>query len=456
VRKSTLPAAVLILGVALGAGGQAPPASSPPTPLPQGERGEKAPSPAVQALIEQLGDPDFRKRDEAARRLEAEGVSVVPALRRALGHADPEVRRRARELVPVIETAALLAPRRITLKMADKPLRTVFDEFTRQTGYKIEFWTSNANQTYTFDFAGLTFWEALDRVCAASGLVLQPNYGDERILLQQQDGQTPFVRHEGPFRFVPLSLQQTRTVQLGVIPRNTGVPQQTEALTLSFNVFAEPRMPLLGIGEIKLEAACDTEKNSMVPPAGDPFDPRFGMVRHVSHRYGNGNRSFQVQTQLELRRPSLKATGIKVIRGSLPLTLLVEQKPIVVADKVLSAKGKKVTVGTTTFFFEDVTEMPGKQYQLKLSVTEDNRDNPNDWTWMNTLYQRMELVDEGGKKFQTYGWSSNSTGPNNVQMTITYGQNGAAKMTPPAKFLFHSWKTLQHLVPFEFKDLPLP
>jgi hypothetical protein len=445
VRTSSFLAAVLGLSVAARA------ADGPPAP---------APSPAVRALIEQLGDADFRKRDEAVRRLEAEGTAAVPALRKALGHPDPEVRRRARELVPAIETAAILAPRRVTLKMSGKPLRAVFDELTRQTGYKIEFWTGNPNQVYSFDFAGLTFWEALDRVCQAAGLALQPNYGDDRVLLQQQpqEEHIPFIRYAGAFRFVPVSLQETRTVQFGGAARNLGLPQPPDSLSLAFNIYSEPRMPLLGIGEVKLDAAFDTEKNSMVPPAapGDFMDPRFGFVRRHSARYGNGNRSFQMQAQFALHRASLKAAGIKVIRGSVPVTLLVEQKPVVVTDKVLSAKGKKVTVGTTTFLFEDVSEMPGKQYQVKLSVTEDNRDNPNDYTWMNTLYQRIELADEAGNKFQVYSSSWGNSGANNVQLTLTYGQVGAAKLGTPAKFVFQSWTTLQHQVPFEFKDLPLP
>ncbi len=443
---SSLLAAILSLSVAVPAGGEPPP---PP------------PSPAVRALIEQLGDADYRKRDEAVRRLEAEGTAAVPALRQALGHFDPEVRRRARDLIPAIETAALLAPRRVTLKMSGKPLRAVFDAFTKQTGYKIEFWTANPNQVYSFDFAGLTFWEALDRVCGAAGLVVQPNYGDDRVLLQQQpqEEHIPFIRYAGAFRFVPVSLQETRTVQFGSGGRNiVGLPPPTDSLSLTFNICSEPRMPLLGIGEVKLDAALDTEKNAMVPPVatGDYVDPRFGFVRRHSARYGNGNRSFQIQAQVALHRASLKATGIKVIRGSVPVTLLVEQKPVVVTDKVLSAKGKKATVGTTSFFFEDVREMPGKQYQVKLSVTEDNRDNPNDYTWMNTLYQRIELVDEAGNKFQVYSSSWGNSGANNVQLTLTYGQVGAAKMTAPAKFIFQSWTTLQHQVAFEFRDLPLP
>jgi hypothetical protein len=418
------------------------------------------PSGAPEQLVGQLGAPDFRLRDEAARRLEALGLPALPALRRALGSADPEVRRRARDLIPAIETAAFLAPRRVSLHLAGKPLRAVFDEVTRQTGYKIEFWASNPNQPYTFDFHDLTFWEALDHVCASANLVLQPNYGDDRLLLQEGGGPPPFVRYEGPFRLVPTNLQQTRTINLGPAARGVDAPALAETLSVSFTLFAEPRLPILGIGEAKLDAAYDTEKNSMLEPAPGPgevfLDRPFGLRRHWSGRYGNGNRGFQVQTQLNLHRPSHKAAGIRSVRGSLPVTLLVEQQPVVLTDRVLSAKGKKATAGTTTFSFEDVAELPGKQYQLKLSVTEDNRDNPGDFTWMNTLYQRIELADEAGTRYQIYGSTWGNSGASNVQMTLTFGPVGNAKTGPPGKFIFHRWTTLQHAVPFEFRDLPLP
>jgi hypothetical protein len=413
---------------------------------------------AVESLIQQLGNPDYRKRDAAARRLEAAGLVAVPGLRKVLGHSDAEVRRRARDLIPAIETARFLTPRRVNLKVANKTLREVFDAFTRQTGYKIEFWAGNPAQTYSFDFKDLTFWEALDRVCNAAGLVIQWNYGDDKILLQQQPGQPLFVRYEGGFRFVATGLHQNRFLNFTALDKGAALPPAQETLSLAFTLYAEPRMPLLGIGEVKLDAAYDTEKNSMLPPAVNPgdFDPRFGMMGRYQSRYGNGNRTFFMQSQFNLVRPSLKATGIKVIRGSLPVTLLVEQKPVVLADKILSAKGKKVAVGPTSFVFEDVSEAPGKQYQVRLSVTEDNRENPNDYTWMNTLYQRIELLDEKDNKFQicSSGWGNN--GPNHVQLHLVFGPMGAVKMAAPAKFVFQQWTTLQHDVSFEFKDLPLP
>ncbi|HEY7426581.1 MAG TPA: hypothetical protein VH682_20265 [Gemmataceae bacterium] len=448
--KHLLPAVLLTLALVN------PGVAAPPTP-------EKA-SPALDRLIEQLGDSDFRKRDEATRRLEAEGMKVVPALKKALGHADAEVRRRVYDLIPRIEHTSFVAPRRVTLQMSNKPLRALFDEVTKQTGQKIEFWTTPnmAQQTYSCDFKDATLWQVLDEMCRQAKLVVQPNYGNEgRIILQNQGGYTPYVYHTGTFRFVPTGFQMYRHMDFGLVGNAQSTPRRNETLTLTFLVFSEPRIPLLGVGEVRLSAAYDNDKNTMLAPANNGgndgmFLAGVGVGRPFISRYGNGNRSYMQQTQLQLHRLSERASKVKVVRGELPVTLLVEQKPVVVAANVLKAKGTKNTAGTTTFHFEDVTVQPNKQYQVKLTITEDNKENPNDWTWMNTMLQRIELQDDKGNKFQTYGTNFGNSGPNQVQVTLTYGAPPNGKIGTPSKFVFQQWRTMQHLVPFEFKDLPLP
>jgi hypothetical protein len=421
----------------------------------------KPPASPYQALIEQLGSPSFRDREEALRRLEAEGLKVLPALEAALAHSSPEVRQRARHLIPVIELHALMTPRRVTLKMENKPLREIVDEIQRQTGYKMEFWVGDPRQTFSLTARDATYWEVIDRLCTTAHLTLQQNYGDERVILQQGDHLADYVRYEGPFRFVPVGMQQTRYLAFNQPRRGTDTPLATENLAFSFMVCSEPRMPLLGMGQVKIDAAYDSEKNSMIPPTNNGIDPTNGMPfgamrgRFVT-RYGGGNRTCQMQAELNLYRPSSKATSIKMLRGSIPVTLLMEQKPVVLAEDILKAKGKKVTVGTTTFDFEEASELPGKQLQVKVSVTENNPDGSNDYTWMNSLYSRIEVQDQKGNRYQNFGSSWGNSGPNNVQMTLTFGPMGPAKMTPPAKFIFQSWKTVQHQLAFEFRDIPLP
>jgi hypothetical protein len=446
VRKTTLLA--LSVCLFLPAAGAALPFPQPPAAVPSAD---------LERLVEQLGDSDYRKRDEAGRLLEAEGARAIPVLRKALGHRDAEVRKRAHELLPAIETALFVAPRRVTLDMTDKPLRAVFDEITRQTGYKIEFWSANAEQNYTFAFKDLTFWEALDRVCMAGKLVVQ-NYGDERILLQQQGGHSAHVHHWGAFRFVPVNFQHYRQLNFGLVGVPSADTQRSESLTLSFLVCSEPRLPILGMGEVQVTAAYDSEKNSMLLPSRPGMEVMLGMGRmgrRFVSRYGNGNKTCFMQTQVTLNRPSSTAGRIRELRGNIPVNLLVEQRPVVLTDKFLTARGKKVEVGTTRFILEDVTAQPNGHYQLKLTVMEDSKDNPHDYTWANSLYQRLELHDEDGNKYAVFGSGWSYSGPNHVQITFTYGSNGA-KIKPPSKFIFHDWKTLSYLVPFEFKDLPLP
>jgi RNA polymerase sigma factor (sigma-70 family) len=57
----------------------------------------------VKKLIEQLGDADFKTREEATRRLLEAGEAVLPALRDALQTAQPETRRRLEAVIAGLE-----------------------------------------------------------------------------------------------------------------------------------------------------------------------------------------------------------------------------------------------------------------------------------------------------------------------------------------------------------------
>jgi hypothetical protein len=442
VRKLSSLAVVLCL--ALAAGGRVSGAADKP-----------APAPSVPRLIEQLADPDFQKRDQASRLLEGLGPDVLPQLRPARDTADPEVRRRLDELIARFETALTLAPKRVTLDVRDKPVRQVFQEVTRQTGYKIEFWTAHEQQPYTFKFDHVPFWEALDQICHASGLVHQPGYADDAVHLQETDKYVPFVCYDGAFRLVAHGFQQNRSIDFTTLPKAPGGLSRTDSLTFTFDICSEPKLPLLGVGEARLEAAYDDQHNSMLPPRGGADG--VGPAGRVITRYGNGYRSFQQQLSVALARPSEKATAVKLIKGTLPLTLLVSEKPEVVTDHLMEAKGKKFSAGGASFAVEEVAPAAANQYQVRMSITDETRDAAdNDYTWLNSLYNRIEVLDEKGTKYQPFGSNWMNTSPRQVQIQFTYGPPGNQKLGPPAKLVYRSWSTTQTQVTFAFKDLPLP
>jgi hypothetical protein len=415
--------------------------------------------------IEQLADPDFQKRDEALERIQGEGPSVIPALRKALSHPDPEVRRRLRDLVPNLETTLLLAPKRVSLKMT-APLQDLFKEITRQTGYKVENWSNLPQQAYSFDFPNVTFWEAIDRISQQTGLVVQRGYGDERVVLQPQNAIHPHVWRDGSFRFVADGMEQKRQIDLFLRPlpgaqpaaQPNGPPSsvRAESLNFTFTVFVEPRLPILGAGDVRLSAAFDNERNSLVLPSGqaeDALEMRGVMWRgrFTSGRYGN--RGASLQTQVALQRVSEKATTIKLLKGSVPVNLLVEQKPVTVTDKLMTAKGVKEKIGSIHIAIEDVKETENKQYQIAMNLSNENAGD--DYSWSHTLHQRLEVLDAKGNKMPTYG-SSWGGGAGAVRITMTFGAPNAAKPEPPAKLIFHSWTTLETTASFEFRDIPLP
>jgi hypothetical protein len=131
VKTKTLLAAFLLALLVAAVGAQTS-TDKKPEPKPEPKSEQATHDPKIEKLIEQLGDSDFRKRDLAVDALKAEGVKVLPALRAALKHPDGEVRRRLVDLIPSIETAALLAPKRITLDMKNKTLPEIAAELGKQ------------------------------------------------------------------------------------------------------------------------------------------------------------------------------------------------------------------------------------------------------------------------------------------------------------------------------------
>jgi hypothetical protein len=334
----------------------------------------------------------------------------------------------------------------------------VLDELQKQTGYKIECFVKERT-VYSFDLADVPFWEALDKVSETAGLVYQQGYGDTVVRLQQTGAHVARVSHRGAFRLVPTGYNQNRNVEFGLVGKGAPAGSSNESITYTFNLFAEPKLPLLGVGPAQVDAAYDSDGGSLLPGHdGEEVTENAGMMmrgRSVSY-YGGGNRSLSMQASFELKRRNSKASGVKVVRGTLPITLLVDQKPVVLADKVLTAKGKKVKEGSTNIVIHEAKETGKKQYMIRLSMQEENAD-PNDYSLANSIYQRLELQDAKGNKYSFYGSSVSINGPGSVEMTLNFSTQGAPGNVGPAeRLVFQAWTTLQYRLPFEFRDLPLP
>jgi hypothetical protein len=410
--------------------------------------------PSAEQLIEQLGHRDFKVREAAGKALAARGADAIAAMRKALGHPDPEVRQRLGQLVSDAERGVLLSPKRVSLSCNQTPVKDALADLTKQTGYRIELQGGGPPALITLDVANVTFWEALDKVSAQAGLVLQQHHDAQGgLLLYAQNAFTPYVDYRGPFRLAANSFHYNKSLAFATLPRNqiTG-SQRSEQLSFMFSVIAEPKLPLLGLGQAKLTLAVDDQDNSLLmPPVQYP-------VYEVYHGGYYGYRNLVLQTQVQLTGPIPGARAIRHMRGSLPVTLLAEQKPEIVVDRILEVKGKKFEGNQVSVEIEEVKDGPGKTYQVAMIARRAAKDaNQYDYAWANSLHQRIELCDEKGNKFASHGFNGVNQTPNSVQGTFMFGDpgNGVA-IGKPAKLTYYVWVTMQHQLEFEFRDLPLP
>lgn len=429
---------------------------------------ESAESKAMRALIDEMGDRDWVVRDRAERKLTKMGLPALKHLRRAAGHLDPEVRRRVLRMLPGLEHAVLVTPKRYTFSVENQNITGVVMAMRKATGYRIE---NNSGmlmapaapgkaaveRKFTYHFRDATYWEIMDRLTRDTGLYPNMNWGDDTIRLYQGGTVPAITGYDGGLRYSANSFQLYRNVDLSrpasAVAEEGGATPRSESLTLNFTLYAEPRMPFLGVDQPRLEIARDDRRGSMLPT---PTGAEGGSGRPVSTRsyYSGGHKQHQMQVSVYLTHASVGAKRLERLRGVVPVTLLVEQKPMVVTENVEKAKGLKKEIEGVEFNITSFKAMPNNQCQVAFTVT--NRGNPGDYNFMNTLYQRIELYDDKGQRFQNYG-SSWGGGPGGgvINLTLTFGHFGG-KIGPPRKFVYQHWVTKQHDMTFDFKDVPLP
>lgn len=408
------------------------------------------PGPTVEELIGQLSSPDFRQRESAGRQLGERAEEALPALRKALPTAEPEARRRMTVLVQRVEMRVLLHGKRVNAHYVKKPVTEIVADMTKQTGYRIDLQGEPPNPRVTLEFKDTPFWEAFDKLALVSGMFPGTNDSVDGLLLMAQDTYVPYVYHSGPFRAAAQGMNMSKNSNLGVFPRNpmNNNNQNNDQFSFSFSLAVEPRLPILGIGQPSVTAAEDDLGRSLVFP---------GTENTVVSYYNGGSKTLMQNTQVGLLAPGRDAQKLKLIKGSVPVTLLTDSRPSITIDKPLNNKRKKWSSPNYDLELNSFVEVPGGQphtYQIDLLVKTASTLVVDDLNWLNTVGQRIEIFDEKGKKYALQSLNENPT-PASVQANFQIAPLGEG-YTAPAKLVLSHWVVTNHQVPYEFRDLPLP
>lgn len=413
---------------------------------------EKAPAKPgaepLERLIEKLSSRDYKTREAASHSLESFGFESLPKLRAALGVAtNAEARKRLAAAVQNLERAQILSPKRLTIKLTDRPLSEAIREIKKQTGYPI-FNQSGNNPNVTLDMQNATFWEVMDRLCLIGGFTTYYNDG-QGLVLSYNDYFMPCVAYRGPFKVVANSFNYNKNINFGPIPRNPINHQiRNESLTFSFTLHAEPKLPIMSVGQPRVLEAVDENGVSMAPQQA---------AHQVYYQGYGGYKTLIHGSSVNLLWPNKDAHVVKRMRIVLPVTLLSEQRAEITIENLLKVKEQKFTGQNAELLIHEVKEIGNKtQYQVRLTARNTTPNASQDYSWANSVPQRLEVLDAKGQKLYSQGYSYENSSPSHMQATFSFATNGDSKIGPPAELVFNHWSLMSHQVEFEFKDLQLP
>jgi len=405
----------------------------------------------VAGLVNQLGSRDYRVREKADAGLKAIGPRSLPQLQSALAaNESPEVQRRLEALIEKFRAERLTSATRVTVNAKNEEVRDVLKGMCQQAGYVF---TENVNSDLkvTLELKDVPFWVAVEKITAGTGIATGFLDDDRHTFTAYSGNQiNPHVFCNGPFRFVASNINTSRNLQLANLPMR-GQPQvrNNEYLNLNVQFYAEPKCPVVSVGTAVVTEASDDLGVSLVPQKVEAQSLPETRFYHGS-MYKSLNQSFSVN----LARGDRQATSIKELTGKVNLLLLSETRPELVIENV-TVPGKKKAIGDTVEMeVLDLGEANGG-YELNV-IFRQVKPKPNEHGWWGNVYQRLELTDEKGAKFQASGVNEQKIGTGEVTIKLSYLPPEGKAMGKPRKLALMEWVTIEKSFEFTFKNIPLP
>jgi len=428
--------------------------------------------------VKQLADKDAKTQAEAAHALEEVGPPALKALDEAAKHPDAAVRRHVKQVQDRIAVAEAVAPRRISLKWKDVPIADALKALGKQAGMQLVYVPKpppdgSPPKTITLELDGVTFLEALDRLCQTAGLNFVPNTSRQWRLFDGKPSPREMAAFSGPVHLLATNLQFNRSLAL------QGQEQASESLNLQLLLASEVRAALLAYGQPRVVEARDDAGRSLLPdpqvpapPAGDFFGPL----------------GFNPRRTVLLQPPPVRGGTLKHLKLVLPVEVLARQQDVLTVADFAKAVGK-------TFAGDDGVRLKVQfvnglgtnwvNVQFAVSAPEGPPLDPNKLGMrlldakgaehpasnfnINTFarpFRRPEAEDilwlsgspQGGFP-ALVPWAALAQDHLNLKRRQWTGWANFSTQEPiiaPAKLTLFHFERLRTELPFEFRDLPLP
>jgi len=404
------------------------------------------PEPRLASLVKQLGAETPRERELAGEELLAAGTSARGLLQKAARHSDPEIRLRAETLLGQLRVRALWSPSLVSYQSTRDSATPILASLTLQSGNHL---TRNlgaaakGEEPLAVDFARVSYWQAVDQVCARSGLLLRAPYAPREPgqVVELGTARIPPTAYAGPFR-----------MQLHKAVRNfnerhdlrEGRTQLTHTFELELQTIWEDRFQLTAYrnSPMLIEAVTDTgDKLALAQAANQSWSV-------------TGTRAKEIFARLALTPPPAKAAKLDRLRLKWEFAAADELRSVTFENLQsggnLRRDGLELTV-------QSLQPRGEGRHELVLLVSRDTA-LPEPPEILQHEY-RAEVFDARGRPF-TMRQESQLLTDQGVQLRINIspavGSGQTADSRPESLSLHYSDFHSNQMLEIEFRDVPLP
>ncbi len=435
-------AMVAVLGAAVGAGVS---------------RAQTTQPASIDQLIAQLSADSWLRRQLAQDMLVEMGSAAVARLERELARPQAdEVRTRIEAALRQIEANELTGPSLITLHARGAAPAEVFAEVARQAKTSLRpsppnLWEKPSWRALDVDFNRVPFWAAMQELCLRTGLTLLPQMGGEILVAGRptaSDGPAARSSLAGrAFTGAPASIHGPFLITATHITRSSVVDlAQPRQLPRTCDVFflahAEPKLRvLLAQNEVEIEEAVDESGRSLAAQEASGQGIQTGVSGF-----------WNLRTSL---LPQPQSQRVAVLRGKARFLIQTRSDQAVIED-VMAARNVERSAAGKRFVLKEARRV-GDGYEVILTLYRAGF-HPSEWNLFLPQYG-FRLLDEQHEALLLSGVATRG-GAEQADFTLRFQRrswSGSDAAGEPRSLVWEvPVETREVVVPFEFRDLPLP
>ena len=401
----------------------------------------EAPPVRVARLIRDLGSGDFVRRQAADEQLAALGQMSREQLEQVLDDPDVEVRLRARLLLDRLKLDDVWKASTVSCRAEDEQASNVLLALARQSGNHVhigEPYGHFAEQKIDAYFAGVSYWEAVDDVCARTGNRIRPHYDMHTPGIVVSAGNPPkYPRaYSGPIR---AQITGARRVFIEEVNYEDHKAEVTQSFQINLQFAWEDRFGIVGYANQPELVEAKTDNHVVVSTA----QASTGGWSATS----KGLRQVTASIKLNPVPTSAQAFDIFTVRWG----LIAIGETAVMEIKDLESNGVHAQ-DDLSVRVESIERQPGAKCLVSVSVARDlAMPEPHE-----VVFQEydVELVDRQGRPYRLQS-QSHALSDRGVQLKLTFNGEGGDSEPQSIRLRYPRLRARRDLE-LTFRHVPLP